>query len=158
MQSSQFTRPVGGAMLAASRQVWLAGLAAAVVTREWAGKEAAPMLRTLVRQGTVIESRAIRLVGARVETSVTRANALWRQARETLQSTVRDYAGNAVTLARQTLPRGIELPALLRGAKPVASRTRRVTKTRSVKAAKAAKRVKTTRRSPRTAAKRTGKR
>ena len=161
MQNSQSTRPVGDTMLAASRQVWLAGLGAAVVTREWAGKEAGQVLRTLVREGTVVESRAIRFVGERVETSVTRANALWRQARATLQSTVRDYAGNAVTLVRQTLPRALphlELPALLRDAKPAARHTRRVTKTRTVKAAKTAKNVKTTRRSSRTAAKRTGKR
>ena len=69
------------AMLAASRQVWLAGLGAAVVTRDWAEREAGRVFRTLVKEGTVVESRAIRLVGDRVETSLTRANAMWQQTR-----------------------------------------------------------------------------
>ena len=37
---------------AASRQVWLAGLGAAVVTRDWAERSAAPVFRTLVKEGT----------------------------------------------------------------------------------------------------------
>jgi hypothetical protein len=112
-------------MLAASRQVWLAALGAAVVTREWAEKEAGAMVRTLVREGTVVESRAIRFVGDRVETSVMRANALWRGARTSLQSAVRNYADGAVTLVRDTLPRAlptVELPAMLRRDTPAPAR------------------------------------
>ena len=58
------------AVIAASRQVWLAGLGAAVVTREWADKEAGTMFRKLVREGTIVESRAFRIVGERIDTSV----------------------------------------------------------------------------------------
>jgi len=56
-------RQISESMLAVSRQVWLASLGAAVVTREWAQKEASKTLDTLVREGTVVESRAIRFVG-----------------------------------------------------------------------------------------------
>ena len=60
----QRTSQVGDSVVAASRQVWLAGLGAAVVTRGWAEKEAGSVLRNLVREGTAVESRAIRFVGA----------------------------------------------------------------------------------------------
>jgi hypothetical protein len=152
------TLPVGDALLAASRQVWLAGLGAAVVTRDWAGKEARPLLRALVKEGTVVESRAIRFVGNRVETSVTRANALLRQTRTTLQSAVK-YAGTAGGLVRRALPAArpaLELVAKLRLAKPAKAKTARPVKTRvrnakTVKAGKAAKRTvaKSTRRAAR---------
>ena len=45
--------PAGETLIAASRQVWLASLGAAVVTGEWAQKEAAPLFRTLVKEGTI---------------------------------------------------------------------------------------------------------
>jgi len=152
------TLPVGDALLAASRQVWLAGLGAAVVTRDWAGKEARPLLRALVKEGTVVESRAIRFVGDRVETSVTRENALLRQTRTTLQSAVK-YAGTAGDLVRRALPAtrpALDLVAKLRLAKPAKAKTARPVKTRvrnakTVKAGKAAKRTvaKSTRRAAR---------
>src|SRR5690348_11043533 len=92
------TLPVGDALFAASRQVWLAGLGAVVVTRDWAGKEARPLLRALVKEGTVVESRAIRFVGDRVEPSVMRAGSLLRQTRTTLQSAAKAYADTAAGL------------------------------------------------------------
>ena len=152
------TLPVGDALLAASRQVWLAGLGAAVVTRDWAGKEARPLLRALVKEGTVVESRAIRFVGNRVETSVTRANALLRQTRTTLQSAVK-YAGTAGGLVRRALPAArpaLALVAKLRLAKPAKAKsarkaTSRVRNAKTVKASKPAKRTaaKATRRAAR---------
>ena len=152
------TLPVGDALLAASRQVWLAGLGAAVVTRDWAGKEARPLLRALVKEGTVVESRAIRFVGDRVETSVTRANALLRQTRTTLQSAVK-YAGTAGGLVRRALPAtrpALDLVAKLRLAKPAKAKPARTARTRvrnakTVKAGKSAKRTvaKSTRRAAR---------
>jgi hypothetical protein len=157
------TLPVGDALLAASRQVWLAGLGAAVVTRDWAGKEARPLLRALVKEGTVVESRAIRFVGDRVETSVTRANALLRQSRTTLQSAMK-YAGTAGGLVRRALPATLptlDLVAKLRLAKPAKAKTAkartarpaktRVRNARTVKASKSAKRTvaKATRRAAR---------
>jgi hypothetical protein len=153
------TLPVGDALLAASRQVWLAGLGAAVVTRDWAGKEARPLLRALVKEGTVVESRAIRFVGDRVETSVTRANALLRQTRTTLQSAVK-YAGTARGLVRRALPATLptlDLVAKLRRAKPAKAKPARpaaksrVRNAKTVKAVKPAKRTvaKATRRAAR---------
>jgi hypothetical protein len=87
---------VGDAVLAASRQVWLAGLGAAVVTREWASNEAGTLFRNLVREGTAVESRAFRYVGDSLDTSFTRATTLWTRAR----STAKAYAGSAAALVR----------------------------------------------------------
>ncbi len=86
--------PYGDAVLAASRQVWLASLGAAVVSREWAQAEAGNVFRTLVKEGTAVESKAIRIVGEGLEGSFTRANAVWRQTRSTVESTVRQSGRN----------------------------------------------------------------
>ena len=160
MQASHATRPaiVGDKVLAASRQVWLAGLGAAVVTRDWAEKEAGQVFRTLVREGTAVESRAIRLVGNRVETSVTRANAMLRRARSTLQVAIKDYADSAITLVRESLPRALprmELAATLRQVAGTPTRTKRAVKTVR---AKSVTRVKRAKRSGRPTGKRTAKR
>ena len=156
MQASHAIRPalVGEKVAATARQVWLAGLGAAVVTRDWAEKEAGHVLRNLVREGTAVESRAIRFVGDRVETSVTRANAILRQARSSLQGSVKDYAGNAITLVRESLPR-IELPAMLRPATKAKPAAKRAAKTVRAKAVKRGKRAK---HAARPAAKRAAKR
>ena len=61
------TNRVGDTVLAASRQVWLAGLGAAVVTRDWAEKEAAGVFRTLVKEGHV-EQLAVEHEGKRERT------------------------------------------------------------------------------------------
>ena len=105
---------VSGTVFAASRQVWLAGLGAAVVTRDWAEQEAGQVFRTLVSEGTAVESRAFRIVGDRVESSITRANVLWKQTRADRETTVRAYADTAVTIVRKSLPKAlprVELPA-----------------------------------------------
>ena len=60
---------IANPMLNASRQVWLAGLGAAVVTREWAQSEAGNVFRSLVKEGTIVESRTIRMVGNRLEST-----------------------------------------------------------------------------------------
>jgi len=82
------TNRVGDTVLAASRQMWLAGLGAAVMTRDWAEKEAGGVFRTLVKEGAAVESRAIRLVGVQVESSMTKANAAWKQTRTTVDNAV----------------------------------------------------------------------
>jgi hypothetical protein len=131
------TNQMSGTVLAASRQVWLAGLGAAVVTRDWAEREAGTVLRTLVKEGTAVESKAFRLVGDRVETSMTRANVLWTKTRATVETTVRAYADTAVAIVRQTLPKSlpkVALASLLKtapAAKP--ARARRAVKTRTTK-------------------------
>ena len=144
-QPAQFSE----AAILASRQVWLAGLGAAVVTRDWVQHEAGTVFKTLVKEGTAVESRAIRLVGDSIETSVKRANGMWRQTRHTVETTVRAYADTAVTLVKETLPKSlpkIELPAALRPARraPVAKRANKAAtkvRTRAAGAAKKAKRT-----------------
>ena len=147
------TVPVGDTVLAASRQVWLASLGAAVVTREWAQSEAGNVFRTLVKEGTAVESKAIRMVGDGIEMSFTRANAVWRQTRSTVESTVRQAAEAAVTLAQNTIPRSLPkvmLPSMLktsapaktkRAAKKTVAGTKRVIKTRATKSVKRTKRT-----------------
>jgi hypothetical protein len=145
--------PYGDAILAASRQMWLASLGAAVVSREWAQAEAHNVFRTLVKEGTAVESKAIRMVGDGLEVSFTRANAVWKQTRSTVESTVRQLADTAVTLAQKSIPRSlpkVTLPAMLkssstvkskRAAKKTVARTKRVIKSRATKTVKRAKRT-----------------
>ena len=143
---------LGEAAIAASRQMWLAGLGAAVVTRDWMQSEAGDMFKALVKEGTVVESRAIRFVGDRIETSVSVANRVWKETRKGVESTVKQAADTAVSFAQQVLPTSLpkfELPSVLKTGKPAAkaaTRTKRTIKaakksTRTVKAAKKAKRA-----------------
>jgi Poly(hydroxyalcanoate) granule associated protein (phasin) len=145
--------PVGDAVFAASRQVWLATLGAAVVTRDWAQGEAGSMFRTFVKQGTAVESKAIRMVGDGLEVSITRANAVWKQARTTVQSTVKQAAETAVALVQKNMPKSlpkVTLPAMLkvtpaakakRTVRKTAVKAKRVVKTRAAKAVKRTKRT-----------------
>ena len=132
------TTPVGDAVLNASRQVWLASLGAAVVTRDWAQSEAGNVFRTLVKEGTAIESKTIRLVGDRIETAFAAATTLWRRARGSVQSSVRQAADTAVTLVQNNLPKSlpkVTLPAMLAPvAKPKARAKKRAQAKRAVKA------------------------
>jgi hypothetical protein len=138
--------PFGEAALAASRKVWLAGLGATVVTRDWVQSEGSHVFRTLVRQGTVVESRAIRFVGDQVESSLTRANAMWRRTRRTVEATVKQAATSVVDYAQQVLPKTlpkIELPkALVPAAKAAPAKRARKAGARTARPAKKAKRTK----------------
>jgi hypothetical protein len=140
--------PFGEAALAASRKVWLAGLGATVVTRDWVQSEGGHVFRTLVREGTVVESRAIRFVGDHVESSITRANAMWKRTRRTVEATVKQAATTMVDYAQQVLPKSlpkIELPkALAPAAKAPVKRTRKAAAARTARPAKKAKRTKRT--------------
>lgn len=127
------TNPVGDAVLNASRQMWLAGLGAAAVTRDWAQSEAGQVFRTLVKEGTAVESRTIRLVGDRLEGSFAVANTIWKQARTTVQATVKQAADTAVTLVQSNLPKSlpkVTLPAMMKPAAPAKAvkRAKRATK------------------------------
>jgi len=135
---------VSDTILATSRQVWLAGLGAAVVTRDWAEKEAAHVLRTLVKEGTAVESRAIRFVGDQVESSVTTANAVWKKTRATVQTTVRTYADTAAAIVRQSLPKSLPKIALKAPAAP-GPKAVRARRTKTVKRAKRVIKAKTKR-------------
>ena len=92
------------AMIAAPRHLWLATLGAAAVTREWAERDAAAMFRSLIKEGTVVESRAINLVGHRIGSSMKRANALARDARSGVKSSVESLANAASTFVRTKVP------------------------------------------------------
>ena len=150
-QTSMHFQPahLSEAAVNASRQMWLASLGAAVVTRDWVQNEAGTVLKTLVKEGTAVESRAIRFVGDQVEHSVTRANTLWRRTRHTVETTVRAYADTAVTIVRETLPKGLpkmDLPILKKAearAKRATAvkRARKVAKTRVAKAPAKVKRA-----------------
>jgi hypothetical protein len=143
------SNPVGDAVINASRQVWLASLGAAVVTRDWAQSEAGAAFRTLVKEGTAVESRTIRLVGDRIEGSFAVANSFWKQARTTVRATVKQAADTAVTLVQNNLPKSlpkVKLPAMLTPAATAkaSKRTKRATPaakttTRATKAVKRGK-------------------
>jgi hypothetical protein len=98
---------IGNPMINASRQVWLAGLGAAVVTRDWAQSEAGNVFRSLVKEGTMVEARTIRVVGDRLESTLGAANTMWNRARVAVRKT----AGNAATLVQSSLP-SVKLPAM----------------------------------------------
>ena len=143
-------RQISESMLAVSRQVWLASLGAAVVTREWAQKEASKTLDTLVREGTVVESRAIRFVGDQLEASMSRANGVWKQTLQTVESTIRQAAETTVALAQQVLPKSLPMiaaPGFAKAIKPVAKRAKKAAPARKVNVAKKTRRcVKTVKR------------
>ena len=126
---------ISDAAMVASRQVWLASLGAAVVTRDWVQTEAGDVFKTLVKEGTVVESRAIRYVGNRIESSFTRANTVWKHTRRTVESTVKQAAVTAVNIAQQVLPK-FELPLAAKAKKPAAKPAKR-----AAKVAKKAKRA-----------------
>jgi hypothetical protein len=126
----------GDVLMSASRQLWLASLGAAAVTREWAEKEAGGVFRTLVREGTAVESRAFRFVGNRLDTSYDRASRLWKRARSTVATTVRTYADSAATLVRDRLP--VQLAKADTPARSVAKTKRASKRVRKPSAARAA--------------------
>jgi hypothetical protein len=118
------------AALAASRQVWLAGLGAAAVTRHWAKNDAGNTLRALVRQGSAVETQALRVFGNGVGTSIASASWIWNRTREQVRATVSALAGSAAA-------------ALPQFGTPVApSRKSRITKPRKATKARASTRAK----------------
>ena len=146
------TNRVGDTVLAASRQVWLAGLGAAVVARDWAEKEAAGVFRTLVKEGAAVESHAIRLVGVQVESSMTKANAVWKQTRTTVENAVRIYADTATGIVRQSLP--ALLPAVKSALPAKASKRRNAQHPRKAATASTRKKAKRAGHSTKSTAKR----
>jgi hypothetical protein len=111
---------VADAALVASRQVWLAGLGAAVVTREWARKDAGHMFRALVKEGSTVESRAVRVLGRKIESSIALATTTWNRARDTARTTV----GGLVETAAAALP-AFKAPATNRISKATARKPSR---------------------------------
>ncbi len=144
-KQASFNRSVGSAnalaetALFASRQAWLAGLGAASVSRQWARHEAGNTFRALVRQGSAVERTAIRVLGDRVESSITTATALWRGARATALATANRLAESAASV----LP-SVRVPAFV--VKATAPKRHKPAKSRAVKAraTKTVRRVKRT--------------
>jgi len=97
--------PLADAAFAASRQVWLASLGAAAITRDWARHEAGKTFRALVKEGSVVEKQAIRMLSDRVETSIATATSLWKQTRATALTTANTLAETATsTLSKLSRP------------------------------------------------------
>ena len=144
-QSTMSFRPYqfGENALAAPRQMWLASLGAAAVTRDWVQSEVRQTFKTLVKEGTIVESRAMTYVSDQIEGSMNRANTVWKQTRATVESGVKQAAETAVALAQKTLPRNlpkIELPLMSKPAVK-ATRAKKAVQTRTVKVVKKAKRA-----------------
>jgi hypothetical protein len=89
---------VADAAFAASRQIWLAGLGAAIVTRDWARKDAGHVFRTLVKEGQAVETSAARVIGKQIDSSLAVATSTWNKARTTALSTVNELVETAVTV------------------------------------------------------------
>jgi len=141
-QSNAYFRPpqFGEEALAAPRKMWLASLGAAAMTRDWVQTEALDTFHSLVKEGTIVESRAVMFVGDRIENSMNRANTLWRQTRRTVESTVKQAADTAVAMAQKALPRALPKVELPIAAKP-ATKGRKARGTRAAKAGRPAKRT-----------------
>jgi hypothetical protein len=129
LRNNQFT----DAALAASRQVWLASLGAAAVTRDWAREEAGNTFRTLVKQGSAVETRAIRVLGDRIETSIATASSLWKQASRTVLTSVNSLGETALS----ALPM-FKTPIAAKA--PRSAKARKSTKTRATRAVRRVKR------------------
>ena len=128
--------PISDAAFAASRQVWLAGLGAAAVTREWARTEAGKTFRTLVKHGSTVENRAIRVLGDRIETSVANATSIWKQTRATVMTTASTLAETATAALSQ-----FKAPVVRRKAPAKARKMVKATKKRAVRATRGKKRA-----------------
>jgi hypothetical protein len=75
--------------LAASRQVWLAGLGAAIVTRDWARNDAGHVFRALVREGSTVEARAKRALGKQIDMSIAAIRGAVEKVKPAKQSSVK---------------------------------------------------------------------
>jgi hypothetical protein len=127
------------AAFAASRQVWLAGLGAASVTRHWARNDAGRTLRALIKQGSAVETQAMRVLGNGVETSLATASSIWNRTREQVRSTVTAIADTAAAALPQ-----MKASVKVRRSAP-AAKPRKAAKTRvSTRAKHLARRVKHT--------------
>jgi hypothetical protein len=98
-QTAQTLNParVADAAIAASRQVWLAGLGAAMVTRDWARNDAGQVFRSLVKEGSSVETRVIRAFGQRMNSSIAVATSALNMARDTALAGVNGLVDTAAT-------------------------------------------------------------
>src|SRR6202049_299262 len=122
---------------AAARRVWLAGLGAAAVTRQWAKNDAGNTLRALIKEGSAVETQAIRVLGSGVETSLATASSIWTRTREQVRATVTSLADTAVA----ALPK-LKVPVKVTSRVPVAKPGKTAKAPASRRAKHAARRVK----------------
>ena len=92
------------AAIAASRQVWLAGLGAAMVTRDWARNDASHVFRALVKEGASVESQAKRVIGKQLDLSIAAATNVMTKARVTAITTVNGLVNTAVSALPKLKP------------------------------------------------------
>lgn len=123
---------VADVALAASRQVWLAGLGAATITRQWARNDAGDAFRTLVKEGSTVEARALRRIGRQVDSSVVLATSALSRARSAAQATLNGLvksvaaivpAPQAPRAAKRAVKAAVKKPHAAR--RPAARKTRR---------------------------------
>jgi len=119
--------PLADAAFAASRQVWLASLGAAALTRDWARDEAGRSFRALVKEGSAVEKQAIRVLSDRVETSIATATSLWKQTRATALTTANTLAETATSALSK-----FKAPVIVRSTPPVKTAKRARTNTKRV--------------------------
>jgi hypothetical protein len=123
------------AALAAPRQVWLAGLGAAMVTRDWARNDAGHVFRALVREGSTVESRAIRVIEKQINSSIAVARSALNTARNTTLTTVNGLVDSAVAaLPKFKVAVATKAPAKPKGAKARVARKSRGGRRRASKA------------------------
>ena len=116
--------------------MWLAGLGAAAVTRDWARTEAGKTFRTLVKEGSAVETKAIRDLSKRVETSVATATSLWRQTRATTMTAANTIAQNASAALSK-----FKAPIVVRSAPAKARKAVKATKKSAGRATRRTKRA-----------------
>ena len=123
------------AALGASRQVWLAGLGAATVTRQWAKNDAGQVFRSLVKEGEVMEGRARRVIGKQVGNSLALAVGAWNSARHTALTTVNGLVdATAAALPRLRTPQAVKPVAKTAKRSPAKARKARKIKRAARKA------------------------
>jgi Poly(hydroxyalcanoate) granule associated protein (phasin) len=119
------------AALLASRQVWLAGIGAATVTRQWAAKDAGPMFRSLVKEGEVVEGRARRVIDRQLGNSIALATAAWNTARDTARTTVNGFLDAATAaLPKLLTPAKASAPKTIRRSPAKSRKTRKIRRAR----------------------------
>jgi len=120
---------VADSALAASRQVWLAGLGAAMVTRDWARNDAGHVFRALVKEGSTVEARAKRVLGKQFDLSVTAATEALTTAKALARSTIHGVVESAVAAFPKLKTRAAAArPAPARRAARKIRRTKRATR------------------------------
>ncbi len=119
---------VADVAFAASRQVWLAGLGAATMTRQWARNDAGEAFRTLVKEGSTVEARALRRIGRQVDSSIVLATTALSRARSAAQATLNGVVKSvAAIVPGPRAPRAAKRPVKA-GVKKAHAATRRASR------------------------------